>query len=265
MIYCPKCGTSTKLINESGAANLSCPSCGIVWEKFLETMANDALWPSIVDRDKHEIICPKCGYERYSSDSAIPRTKCPSCRENYAESVTLPPADAQNADTKACEFCGERILAVAKKCKHCGSSVLVGKISSKDQAIAASKEVEALIRNGKTVEAIYRYQAESGGRLTEARSHVNSMVVKYRQEKALPPKVDSSITCPKCGSTSITTQKKGFSLLGAGVSAVTGYMVFGALAPLVGGALGGVAGGVKGRNKIRISCLKCGHSWIAGK
>jgi hypothetical protein len=31
--------------------------------------------------------------------------------------------DSVNApqSTKACEFCGEQILAVAKKCKHCGS------------------------------------------------------------------------------------------------------------------------------------------------
>ena len=264
MTYCPKCGTSTKLINESGAANLSCPSCGVVWEKFLEAMANDALWPSIVSREKHEIVCPKCGYERYSSDGAIPRTKCPSCHVDYAESLRPPPLDVQNADTKACEFCGEKILAVAKKCKHCGS-VLVGKISSKDQAIAASKEVEALIRNGKTVEAIYRYQAESGVRLTEARSHVNSLVVKYRLEKAPPPKVDSSIACPKCRSTNITAEKKGFSVGKAVAGAVTGVFVatatggFGALAG------GGALLGIHGRTKIRITCLKCGHAWIAGK
>jgi hypothetical protein len=35
------------------------------------------------------------------------------------QSVPPPVPDAQ-PQTKSCEFCGEEILAVAKKCKHCG-------------------------------------------------------------------------------------------------------------------------------------------------
>ena len=135
MIYCPKCGTLTKLVNEAGIANLSCPSCSVVWENFLEAMANDDLWPGIISSEKHEIICPKCGYERYSSDSTISRSKCPSCRASYIESVTPPPAEAKYTDTKACEFCGEQILGVAKKCKHC-KSMLDETISSAENLIA---------------------------------------------------------------------------------------------------------------------------------
>ena len=256
MIYCPKCGTSTKLINEAGIANLSCPSCGVVWEKFLEAMANDALWPSIVDRDKHEIICPKCGYERYSSDSAVPRTKCPSCRENYAESVTPPPVDAQNADTKACEFCGERILAVAKKCKHCGSMLGADALSTVQKAVH-SREVEILTRAGKIVDAIKRYRAETGVGLLEAKNYIESLVVTTKG--TVPPPLgeghDKCIVCPKCKSAQITSNRKGFSVFKAAV----GLMVTPVAAPV------GALFGMHGRNKIRISCLKCGHSWSAGE
>ena len=83
MIYCPKCGISSEQQVGAGNASLSCSSCGVVWSEFLELMANDALWPDIIKRDKHDIICPKCGYERFPSDDATSRTKCPSCRVDY--------------------------------------------------------------------------------------------------------------------------------------------------------------------------------------
>lgn len=58
--------------------------------------------------------------------------------------------------------------------------------------------------------------------------------------------------CPKCGSTSITADKKGFSLAkgAAGVVAV--------------GALGAVAAG-HGKNKVICTCLNCGKQWKPGK
>ena len=64
--------------------------------------------------------------------------------------------------------------------------------------------------------------------------------------------IDNVARCPKCGSTSITANKKGFSLAkgAAGVVAV--------------GALGAVAAG-HGKNKVIITCLKCGHQWKPGK
>ncbi|EPY2274500.1 hypothetical protein ACXAUS_003399 [Clostridium sporogenes] len=56
---------------------------------------------------------------------------------------------------------------------------------------------------------------------------------------------DDVVCCPKCGSTQITANKKGFSV---------GKAVL----------LGGI-GGFIGKNKIEITCLKCGYSWKAGK
>lgn len=87
MIYCPKCGVSTEQVDSDGNALLSCPSCGVVWSEFLEIMANDDLWPDIVKRDKHDIICPKCGDERLTGDEAKSRTTCPSCHVRYTGSL----------------------------------------------------------------------------------------------------------------------------------------------------------------------------------
>lgn len=57
--------------------------------------------------------------------------------------------------------------------------------------------------------------------------------------------------CPKCYSTSISANKKGF---GVG-KAVAGFIIH----PV------GVTAGLIGRKKIECTCLKCGYKWKAGK
>nr|WP_325298434.1 hypothetical protein [uncultured Dysosmobacter sp.] len=59
--------------------------------------------------------------------------------------------------------------------------------------------------------------------------------------------------CPKCGSTSLSANKKGFS---AG-KAAAGMFLSSSLA-------GAVAGGI-GSNKVEITCLNCGHKFKPGK
>ncbi len=58
--------------------------------------------------------------------------------------------------------------------------------------------------------------------------------------------------CPKCGSTSITANKKGVGIGKAAVGAV------------VAGPIGLLAGGI-GKNKITCTCLNCGHKFKPGK
>jgi hypothetical protein len=66
------------------------------------------------------------------------------------------------------------------------------------------------------------------------------------------PTEEAPITCPKCQSTQLTANKKGFGLGKAAIGVL-------ALGPV--GLLGGMIGG----SKVKITCLKCGHSWKAGK
>lgn len=58
------------------------------------------------------------------------------------------------------------------------------------------------------------------------------------------------VYCPKCYSTQVTANKKGFSL----GKAAAGTLIAGG--PLLGAI---------GRKKIEVTCLKCGHKWKAGK
>ncbi|MGN7786804.1 hypothetical protein ACTJIJ_19885 [Niabella sp. 22666] len=57
------------------------------------------------------------------------------------------------------------------------------------------------------------------------------------------------IKCPKCGSTQISAQKKGFS----GKKAVAGAILTGGI---------GILAGTLGSNKIKLYCLACGNSWL---
>ncbi|PZR26433.1 MAG: hypothetical protein DI535_14275 [Citrobacter freundii] len=59
---------------------------------------------------------------------------------------------------------------------------------------------------------------------------------------------EDAIRCPKCGSTQIHADKKGFS----GAKGCCGAI---ALGPL------GLLCGTHKQNKVRITCLKCRHSW----
>ncbi|MBD2134292.1 hypothetical protein H6F47_18090 [Sphaerospermopsis sp. FACHB-1094] len=59
---------------------------------------------------------------------------------------------------------------------------------------------------------------------------------------------EMQISCPKCGSTQITSNKKGFNVGQALVGGV-----------LTGGV--GLAAGFFGSNEIRLNCLRCGHRW----
>lgn len=65
------------------------------------------------------------------------------------------------------------------------------------------------------------------------------------------PQAESLIRCPKCGSTQIAANKKGFGL---GKAAIGGLLI----GPV------GLLGGLIGSGKVIITCLKCGHPFPAG-
>lgn len=76
----------------------------------------------------------------------------------------------------------------------------------------------------------------------QAKIRANNVPVKPR---------DTTPKCSRCGSTSISANQKGFGI---------GKAVVGTA---VAGPIGLIAGNL-GAKKVRITCLKCGHQWIAG-
>lgn len=79
--------------------------------------------------------------------------------------------------------------------------------------------------------------------------------IEFEKEKQIEKerKSQEPIRCPKCGSTQITADKKGFGI---------GKAIAG---DLVAGTVGGLVAGSMGKDKIIITCLNCGHKWKAGK
>lgn len=72
------------------------------------------------------------------------------------------------------------------------------------------------------------------------------------QERIRKAEEEGIAYCPKCHSTSLSANKKGFGI---------GKAIFGAA--LTGG-IGLVAGNI-GAKDVRVTCLKCGHQFWAGK
>ena len=60
--------------------------------------------------------------------------------------------------------------------------------------------------------------------------------------------MSKELACPKCGNTQLTANKKGFRLS----KALIGGVIFGGV---------GLLAGFFGSNKIKNTCLNCGHSW----
>lgn len=64
--------------------------------------------------------------------------------------------------------------------------------------------------------------------------------------------MEDEIKCPKCGSTQLSANKKGFGVEKAIAGAV-----------LTGGV--GLLAGTIGSSKVKITCLKCGHTFKPGE
>ena len=64
----------------------------------------------------------------------------------------------------------------------------------------------------------------------------------------IDPRDEDRLKCPKCGSTQIHIDKKGYS----GGKGCCGFLACGPLGFLLG---------TRGANQIQKHCLKCNHSW----
>lgn len=185
-----------------------------------------------------------------------------------------------------CSNCGAPLNG-GKFCSECGTPAAETSQENTVQPISVTPDcgaddvlLESLFAETGASKIVMckRYAHEKGIDLAAAKSIVDSFMATktfsqkmsasqtMMQSTKMPPitkrgqakqriaenKANGVACCPKCGSTSLTANKKGFGI---------GKAVVGAA--LTGG-IGLVAGNI-GAKKVRVTCLNCGHQFMAGK
>lgn len=299
--FCPECGTDLREQKESGSAD-SPAVIEIPFGKYEGTLGyvelrdNDLLLHKKVLFKTLETVIP------YGDIAAVAYKKAQGLGTGYLavrsrQDRFLPLADASNAasDKTALTFGSPasapmlqvyQCLQAFAEQNHidCGQNpeedVPCAAAAAVPSADAACVDMDAYFQrfNPDKVAAIKAIVREHGMDLRQAKELVDREFARRQQalyaaqpemaardlKRAIAPKkaerderkaeLDKQgvVYCPKCLSTSITGDKKGF---GVG-KAVVGLSL--------AGGLGLMAGNI-GAKKVRLTCMKCGYQWIAGK
>jgi DNA-directed RNA polymerase subunit RPC12/RpoP len=168
------------------------------------------------------IKCPECGKD-VSDKAAV----CPNCAN--------PIANENDGMAYPVEVNGQRIDLFA---------IVLAKVSYGKKAFCISD----------TAEIITELAKRANAKVKDVRSiwFQNESNIKEMHKDYMEANDDGSARCPRCGSTSLSGNKKGFGI----GKAIVGSMLT--------GGIGLVAGNI-GAKKVCVTCLKCGKQFKAGK
>ena len=145
-------------------------------------------------------------------------------------------------DENAVGFKPSKILTYAKNWEVIYNEVqrLIGKPFSISQKEVKDKE-----------QGFWQRVAEQGKEINQQKELQKNSQPKplSKRERIKENRANGIACCPKCGSTSLSANKKGFGIGKAAVGMA-----------LTGGLLGAVAGNI-GAKKVWVTCLNCGHRW----
>lgn len=168
-----------------------------------------------------------------------------------------------------CSKCGNEIKTNDKFCSSCGQEVNKNNKETMDiseiikefgkNKIEACKYIAntynlSLAEAKQLVDNEYNKNNQGKSIWQRAKEQVVEQNIQKQEEKnrIKQLKKDKVPFCPKCHSTNLTAQKKGFGLLK------------GALGVATLGGFGITAAGI-GKNKIILTCLNCGYQFKPGK
>ena len=205
------------------------------------------------------MFCPKCG--RDCGDISY----CPKCKRKFC-----PNCGSNCKGTNFCPNCGLDLLGTASNVSTSNETPAKMPETEKTTGAESANESAAVettvFTSGKNSAAQEMLDAAREARKYESQKdyvpaqsliHMRSVDFplskkeKFNQKKA-ELEASGQVYCPKCLSTSITGNKKGFGI----GKAVIGAAAFGGI---------GLAAGNIGAKKVICTCLKCGYQWKAGK
>ncbi len=85
------------------------------------------------------------------------------------------------------------------------------------------------------------------------------LAAQNNQVKLQQAQYDAMKKCPKCGSTSISGNQKGYGVVKGALGGAVGFMI-----NPVGAAIGLGVGNI-GKKRVYCTCMSCGYRWKAGK
>ena len=159
---------------------------------------------------------------------------------------------ADSSQVKICLNCGDILLAQAKRCPTCGKKekdLLLIDRNDKEKIL----EIKSNVLNpkgGKT--AVWQKNLDLKSTIWNNSTEKKKEIISERKQRA---EENGLAHCPKCGSTSLSGNKKGFGI-GKAVIGGIGGVATGGILGLVGLATGNI-----GAKKVRVTCLNCGHQY----
>lgn len=200
------------------------------------------------------ITCPECGNQISEKATACIHCGFPLSEltieetvvaetDNVVEEVVSEDVNTFVPDFKVlvnCKYCGAEVSSDDIFCYSCGK--LVNPEKYKEQRLQSIEETR------KQGEIISLERVKMQEQIAQIQHEKEMKTQRMIQEQEVADLYNTA-RCPKCGSTSLTSHKKGYGI-GKGI----------AVTALTGNALGLVAGNI-GRNKVRVTCMKCGHQF----